>query len=162
MLWGYCVLLVCTMGYHPILAQDAGGEFSKASFYGAMSGNTEKAIDKQLGLLRQSSLPEKNAYEGALLMKKAGLASGPKKKLSLFKEGHQKLEAVLQADSTNVEWKLLRLMIQEHAPAVLGYKKEMKKDGLYIKTHFKKLPPVAQQAALDYSKASKILKLSDL
>ena len=53
-------------------------------------------------------------------------------------------------------------MIQEHAPGILGYKKELEKDKLYIKNNFKKLQPVVQQAALDYSKESKILKPGDL
>ena len=127
-----------------------------------MATGNISTVDKELNLLKTAVIAEKNAYEGALLMKKAGLAAGPKNKLDLFKQGHKKLEAVLQKDSTNVEFRLLRLMIQEKSPGILGYKSELGKDCLFIRNNFKKLPPVAQQAALDYSKGSKILKLQDL
>ncbi len=136
--------------------------FKKSIFYSAMAGSKEDAVNKQLDLLKTSTISEKQAYEGALLMKKAGIVGGAKKKLDLFKEGHKKLEAVLQKDSSNVEYRFLRLMIQEHAPGILGYKKDLEQDKLYIKNNFKKLPPVVQEAARDYSKASKILKPGDL
>ena len=90
------------------------------------------------------------------------MVTGPKKKLDLFKEGHKKLEAALNKDSSNTEFRFLRLMIQEHAPGLLGYKRELEKDRLYIKNNFKKLPPVLQDAVISYSKESKILKPGDL
>ena len=50
-------------------------------------------------------------------------------------------------------------MIQEKSPGILGYKAELGKDGLFIRNNFKKLPPVAQQAAIEYGKVSKFLHL---
>ena len=67
-----------------MLGQEDG--FKKSTFYSAMAGNKEDAINKQLDLLSTSTISEKEAYEGALLMKKAGLAGGAKKKLDLFKQ----------------------------------------------------------------------------
>ena len=154
-----CFLLLLLSNSRMLAQED---EFKKSIFYSTMAGNNEEAINKQLDLLKTSTIKEKGAYEGALLMKKAGVVGGAKKKLDLFKEGHKKLEAVLQKDSTNTEYRLLRLMIQEHAPGILGYKKDLEQDKLYIKNNFKKLPPVVQEAALDYSKESKILKPGDL
>lgn len=159
---GSCLLLLCMIKGSNLFAQKEDNEFKKSDFYKAIAGKNEDAINKQLDLLKTSFIKEKNAYEGALLMKKAGIAVGPKKKLNLFKEGHKKLEGDLKKDSSNVEFRFLRLMIQEHAPGILGYKGELEKDKLYIKNNFKKLPPVAQQAVINYSKESKILKPSDL
>jgi len=127
-----------------------------------MAGKNADAINKQLEVIKTSSVTEKNAYEGALLMKKAGIAGGPKKKLDLFKEGHKKLEAVLQKDSSNVEFRFLRLMIQEHAPGILGYKGQLENDSQYIRENFGKLLPVVQQAVREYSKKSIFLKSADL
>ena len=157
-----CLLLVHLTGGHCLNAQEPDNNFKKSSFYSAMSGKNEDAINKQLAILQTSAIDHKDAYEGALLMKKAALAGGAKKKLDLFKKGHKKLEAVLQKDSSNAEFRFLRLMIQEHAPGILGYNKEMEKDKLYIKNNFKKLPPVVQDAVQNYSKESKILKPADL
>ena len=161
-LFGSCLLLLCMIKGSNLFGQKEETDFKKSDFYKAMAGKNEDDINKQLDLLKATSIKEKNAYEGALLMKKAGITGGPKKKLNLFKEGHKKLEADLKKDSSNVEFHFLRLMIQEHAPGILGYKGELEKDKLYIKNNFKKLPPVVQEAVINYSKESKILKPSDL
>lgn len=158
---GIVFLLLQIISNNFIFAQQKEGDFDKSSFYHAMRGNKEDAVNKQLALVKAGAIIEKTAYEGALLMKKAGIVSGAAKKLDLFKEGHKKLEAILQKDSSNAELRFLRLMIQEHAPGVLGYKKELHQDMLYIKNNFKKLQPVVQEAVIDYSKESKYLKPSD-
>ncbi|MEP7277476.1 MAG: hypothetical protein ABI813_02430 [Bacteroidota bacterium] len=127
-----------------------------------MSANTEEAVNRQLALLKTTNITGKTAYEGALLMKKAGIVGGPKKKLDLFKAGRKLLEATLNKDSSNTEFRFLRLMIQEHAPGILGYKDELEKDRLFIKSNFKKLSATVQEAIVNYSKVSKILKPGDL
>ncbi len=158
----FLLLKMVLPGLFPAPVQEAGNKFNKSSFYAAMRGKEEAAVDKQIALLAITAIEEKTAYEGALLMKKAGLASGPKKKLDLFKEGHEKLEAVLNKDSSNTEYRFLRLMIQEHAPGILGYKKQIESDKRFVKNNYKKLSPVVQEAVVNYSKESKILKPADL
>ena len=145
-----------------VFAQEKESSFKKTDFYAAMQANSEDAVNKQLDLLKTADIAGKDAFEGALLMKKAGIVGGPKKKLDLFKAGHTKLEAVLSKDSSNAEFRFLRLMIQEHAPGILGYKGELQKDKLFIKNNYKKLQPVVQEAVANYSKESKILKPGDL
>ncbi|HMH32644.1 MAG TPA: hypothetical protein VK543_06415, partial [Puia sp.] len=61
----------------------------------------------------------------------------------------------------NAEYRLLRLMVQENAPTVLGYKNDIKADSEYIRKSFKNLPEDIQQVIVDYSKKSKILKAGD-
>ncbi len=156
------ILLLCTIGSGSLVAQEGETGFKKTGFYSAMAGTDAKAVDRQLQLLKTATIAEKDGYAGALLMKKAGLVSGPKNKLELFKQGHKKLESILQKDSSNTEFRLLRLMIQEKSPGILGYKGELTRDGLYIRNNFKTLPPVAQQVAIDYSKGSKFLQLGNL
>jgi hypothetical protein len=91
-------------------------------------------------------------------MKKAGLVGGPGKKLRTFKDGHKRLEAAIQKDSNNAEYRFLRVMVQENAPGILNYNKELQTDGEFVNKHFEKLPPVVQKAITDYSKRSKVLK----
>jgi hypothetical protein len=159
---GIIFLLLQIISNNFIFAQQKEGDFDKSSFYRAMRGNKEDGVNKQLALVKTAVFAEKMAYEGALLMKKAGIVSGLKKKLDLFKAGHNELEAVLQKDSTNIEFRFLRFMIQEHAPGMLGYKGQLEKDRIYIKNNYKKLPAAVQEAVVDYSKESKILKPADL
>jgi hypothetical protein len=90
------------------------------------------------------------------------LIKGAGKKLNLFKAGHKKLEAALNKDAENAEYHFLRLIIQENAPGVLGYKNDLEKDSTIVVTQFKTLPPAVQQAVTDYSKKSKVIKPADL
>ena len=48
-------------------------------------------------------------------------------------------------------------MIQENAPKVLGYHKNLAEDAKAIKSNLKSLPKETQQAILVYSKSSKLL-----
>lgn len=139
--------------------------FNRKDFYSAMASGSVQTVNEQINLLKNSPLiplTDKAAFEGALLMKKAGLVAGGGKKLNLFKEGHKKLEGVIKKDDDNAEYKFLRLMIQEHAPGILGYKDDLKKDSAYIRQSYKKLPAEIQEAIINYSKNSKILKSDDL
>lgn len=132
--------------------------FDRAAFYAAMGSKDLATINTQLQLLQKAAIKEKEAFTGALLMKKAGLVGGPAKKLKTFKEGHEKLEAALAKESNNAEFRFLRLMIQENAPKILNYDKDLATDSEFITKHFSELPPAVQKAVTDYSKRSKVLK----
>lgn len=127
-------------------------------FYEAMQLENRDLVLAQLKILEKTTLKIRQPFEGALLMKKAGLGANPAKKLSEFKKGHSELEAAIKADPDNAEFRFLRLMIQEHAPGILGYNKEIQTDGDYIMKSFKSLPGEVQQAITEYSKKSKVLK----
>ncbi|HQW82839.1 MAG TPA: hypothetical protein PK987_00170 [Ferruginibacter sp.] len=132
--------------------------FDKQAFYNAMSADNLQEINALLEIVKNAALDEKEAYEGALLMKKAGLVSKAKEKLNLFKSGRTKLEAAIKKDNTNTEFVFLRLIIQEHAPKALKYNSHIVSDSEQIRNDYKNLPPVVQKAILAYSKKSKVLK----
>jgi len=139
--------------------------FNRKDFYSVMASGSIQTVNEQIDLLKNYPLMppmDKAAFEGALLMKKAGLIGGGGKKLNLFKDGHKKLEGAIKKDDGNAEYRFLRLMIQEHAPGILGYKDDLKKDSAYIRQSYKKLPAEIQEAITNYSKNSKILKSEDL
>ena len=125
-------------------------------FYEAMMGKDLKAINGEL-----NKLEGKEAFKGALLMKKAGLLTEPKDRLKTFKEGRAGLESAISKDSTNSEYRFLRILIQENAPKIVHYTSEIKKDALYLRTNYKSLPLTAKKALNDYSKTSKELKPED-
>jgi len=132
--------------------------FEKSGFYAAMASESLNEINSQLTVLKAQSFPEKQAYEGALLMKKAGIVNGAKEKISLFKSGRSKLEASIGKESNNVEYRFLRLMIQEHAPKIVKYRSNVEEDSKIILSNFKNLSPTLQQVITDYSKNSTALK----
>jgi hypothetical protein len=153
----FILLLMCMFGF----AAAAQPSFDKAAFYASMQTKDINVINGQIKIVNLSSLPEKNAYSGALLMKKAGLAKGPSNKLSLFKSGHKKLEEAIKKNNANAEYRFLRLIIQENAPGFLGYKSDIQHDADFVKKSYKSLPPPVQQAVSNYSKQSKVIKPGD-
>lgn len=134
--------------------------FDRSAFYAAMASSNMDEIDAQLIAIKGSSVPEKEAYEGALMMKKSGMLTKAKDKLSLFKAGRIKLESSITRDKENAEFRFLRVIIQEHAPKIVNYRNELEKDSQLIRTNYKNLPQVIQQAIMDYSKKSSVLKPS--
>jgi hypothetical protein len=132
--------------------------FDKSTFYTIIESGSANDIDAQLNIVKESSLSEKEAYEGVLLMKKAGLVKKAKDKLSLFKSGRSKLESAISKDKDNIEYRFLRLIIQEHTPKIVKYRNELEEDSRLIHSNFKSLSPFLQQQIIDYSKKSTILK----
>jgi hypothetical protein len=134
----------------------------QADVYTAMAATTVKELDEALAAIEKTTLEGKLAYEGALLMKKSGLLKAPGQKLKVFKLGREKLEGAIRKDSGNIEYRFLRLMIQENVPKIVGYKKDIDVDSTLVVNAYKTLSPVLRRAIKDYSKTSKILKTADL
>lgn len=141
---------------HVLSAQDTD-KLNRNAFYDILASGKLDKIDSLLSSIQELTLKEKEAYVGALLMKKADLIQGPGKKLSVFKEGHELLERAINEDKSNAEYRFLRLIIQENAPKILGYNNEVKTDSVYILENIETLTPPVQEALLDYSKNSKVL-----
>jgi hypothetical protein len=132
--------------------------FDKPAFYSALASANTADLDAQLRLVREAGFSEKEAYEGALLMKKAELAGKAKDKLNFFKAGRLKLESSIFKNVDNIEYRFLRLIIQEHAPKIVKYRKELEEDSRMIRSNLKELPPTLQHIIIDYSKKSTVLK----
>jgi hypothetical protein len=155
------VLLFAASGFEDMNVDPLAQKFDKASYYKILKSGTTKEIDEEMSKIDASSLTDKDAFKGALLMRKAGLVDVPKKKLDYFKSGRIKLETVLKDDSTNAEYRFLRLIIQEHSPKIVKYRSQVQEDAAFIKKNYKTLPPDVQKVLIDYSQTSKFLKPQD-
>jgi hypothetical protein len=136
--------------------------FDKSGYYAVLAAGKITGIDSELTVLSAAAPKEKEAYEGALLMRKAGLLGRAREKLRVFRSGAVKLESALAADSGNGEYHFLRLIIQEHAPGILHYNKDMEKDSQQIYRSYRNLSPAVRKAIIDYSKRSKHLRAKEL
>lgn len=136
-------------------------KFEKAAFYEVMKSGDITAVDNELELIKDAPAKEREGYEGALLMKKAGLLKRPKQRLSFFKQGRIKLETALLADNDNAEFHFLRLAIEEHAPKIVRYHSDIEKDKAIVLKNFKGLSPAVQHAIVDYCQNSKVLHKED-
>lgn len=140
----------------------AVNDIDRKVFYDAVKSGNLASVDNVLALLPSSGLKNTEAFEGTLLMKKAGLVSMPKNKLDLFKKGRTKLEGAIQKDSLNAEYRFMRLMIQEHTPKIVKYQGELSADAGFIEKNFRNLSPELQAIVIDYSKQSKTLSTAKL
>ena len=103
-----------------------------------------------------------NAYVGALTIRKATQAKGIAQKLALFRDGYSSLETAIGNEPANAEYRFLRLTIQEHAPAILKYNQNIAEDKKLILSSYRRFPALIQQQLRQYSRISKVLKVSEL
>jgi len=135
--------------------------YDKSVFYATLKSGKLNTVNEQIDFLNNADIPEKEAYEGAMLMRKAGLIKLPVERLKFFKKGRIKLETAILKDNDNAEYRFLRLAIEEHAPKIVKYSADIQKDKLVIIKSFKHFPQAVQDAVLDYCKNSKILSPQD-
>jgi len=153
----FCILMVLV-----VQGEFLQEKLDKAAYYAAMDSGNLDAVNKEISVVTSLSFSGKDGYEGALLMRKAGLLAHPPEKLHFFKIGRIKLEAALLNDKDNAEFHFLRFAIQEHAPNIVKYHNDLYTDKEFIKKTYKDLPPVVQHAIMDYTRKSKLLTAQDL
>ncbi len=149
------------MQWNPTFAQKNKNGANQAEFYMALFDDEIELIDDQLGSMSQFPAKDTLAYEGALLMKKAGLLILPTSKLSSFKEGRNKLEAAIAKDSSNAEFRFLRLIMQENAPSFMRYSHNIENDKLLIQQKYFQLSPFLKGEIRKYTLHSSVLSISD-
>lgn len=159
--WKIILTAILLLSIGIVTKSRAQQKFNKAAFYNVMDTSTVAAIDAELEAVKAGSLTDSQGYEGALLMRKAAKVSGLKKKLDLFKAGRIKLETAIIAYPDNVEFRFLRLAIEENAPKIVKYHNDIEKDKLMVLKNYKTLAPVVQHAIMAYAKKSKVLHESD-
>jgi hypothetical protein len=161
MRWRIVFVLLFLMSAELAQGKPVPQKFEKAGFYAVMKSGDIVAVENEIEAVKDAPAKEKEGYEGALLMKKAGLVKRPKERLSYFKQGRIKLETALLANNDNTEFHFLRLAVQEHAPKIVKYRSDIEKDKLLVMKDFKNLSPAVQHAILDYCNNSKVLHKED-
>ena len=126
----------------------------RIAFYEAMKSGNLTVIENQLKEVSQINDQSLDAFRGALLMRKADLLNQLKSKISTFKLGHDLLEAMILKDKSNVEFRFLRLMIQENVPKVIKYQSHIEEDKTIILNSFSSLPSWFKKILKDYGKSS--------
>jgi len=148
------MLLVSGLFVHSLKGQT----IDRSDFYAAVGSDNLDVVNAQLEEVAKSTVKNREAFEGTLMMIKAGLVFNPASKLNLFRSGHKKLDKAISKENDNAELRFLRLMIQENAPGILNYRSQIDEDSKLIMSGYKNLPAVVQKVIADYSKKSKVLK----
>ena len=139
------------------------GKIDKAEYYKALSAGSEASVDQMIQKLESDNETSLNrAYKGTLLMKKAGFIKVASGKVKVFKKGAHLLEDEIKKNPGNAEFRFLRLSVQEHAPGILKYSKNLNEDKAAMIEAYPKLDPTLKSVISTYAESSKIIKLSDL
>lgn len=79
-------------------------------------------------------------YHGAVLLGMARHDANVFKKMSFFNDGKDLLEKSIKVDPENIELRFLRLTIQTHMPAFLGYSESKESDKAFVISHLEQAP----------------------
>lgn len=135
----------------------------RLSFYKVFAGKSEAEIDKELKILQaENGSSLKNAFVGALKMKKASFIKGAGNKVKMFKSGALLLEEEIKGNPGNIEYRFIRLSIQENAPKVLKYNKNLNEDKKLILEGYHRLDPDLKKVIKNYAVGSDVLKMDDV
>lgn len=132
------------------------------TFYNALYSDSLETIENALEELdKEKSTTIVGAYKGGLTMKKSDYLKSAAKKIETFKAGHKLLESAIKADPNNTEYRFIRLTIQEHAPKILKYNKNIEEDKALILKGYQKMSSKTRAYVLDYARQSDVLTVKD-
>jgi hypothetical protein len=142
---------------------NAQASIDKTHYFEVLSGNKSDKIKSEVQRLeKMTSTSEIRAYLGAMMMKEAQYYQSTKEKLSRFNKGKALLEAEIKGNKTAVDYRFLRLMIQENCPKILNYHSHVKEDADLIIKDYSKQNSALKAVILTYSKSSSALPTSKL
>lgn len=100
------------------------------AFYEVIRSSSGDAVHALVGQLEALESPssQDQVYLGALYMRMADFQKVPAQKLASFKQGRDLLEQEIEKQPKEVEFRFVRMIIQEQAPAFLKYNGELEAD----------------------------------
>lgn len=132
---------------------------AKEKLLHAVSSKNETTITTCMhDLEKHKNSAENRAYLGVMYTKYAQFKFFPTDKFSYFNKGKSLLEKEIESDPSNVEFRFLRLIIQENAPGIVMYSDNISTDAKRIKEGVNKLSDPLKEFILAYAKTSKALK----
>lgn len=96
-----------------------------------------------------------NGYRAVSTFLQCKYAFNPYKKLSLFKQGKERMEQAVASSPQNVELRFLRYSVQLHLPKMLGYHTDLEEDKKALQAYLQSDP----QSSEDKQLADSIRKL---
>lgn len=127
-------------------------------FYDIIQKNNKAELERGLKEMdKVKNAEQKEVYKGAIKAKIAQFEKAPREKVDLFKKGIAPIEASIEKNPNNVEFRFIRLILQENAPKVLKYSQNIEEDSNVIKKGYKNVSKKIQESMIEYSKNSKVL-----
>jgi len=153
------IISILLVSYGVFIAQ----KIDKSNFYEALESNSESVISEKIAALEKlNSSKDKDAYIGALTMKRAKFMKTPKEKATIFRAGRDMLENSINKAPNNAEYRFLRLIIQENSPKILKYNHDIQKDVEIINNAFHSFDTTLKRVVKNYAAESKNLSVDML
>ena len=138
-------------------------KIDKKGYYESLSINSIEEIELMIRVIKKEPVTSlSKAYQGTLIAKKASYLKNTTEKIKTFKEGVGLLEKEITLFPKNIEYRFLRLTIQENCPKILKYNKDVENDAKIITKGYSTLNNELKEAIIKYAKTSKVLNRSNL
>jgi len=135
----------------------------KSAYYHALKSDSIHILNSMIKQLDEEAPNALNrAYKGTLIAKTSSFENKPAQKIKMFKTGVTLLENEISNSPKNVEYRFLRLTIQENCPKILNYNKNTNEDAQIITSEFSHLNKELKNIILDYANNSALLNSSNL
>lgn len=132
----------------------------RASFEQAdKSADTAEAFYNESLKLPEGNLA--NAYRGAALITKGKFAKGLKNKKQDIVQGAALLDKAVANKPNDLEIRLIRLIIQENLPKIVGYKSNLKEDREMIVNNYASQSNELRKWIANYAKQSTVFTTED-
>ena len=148
------LLLVCLYFFLSV-SVSAGSE----RFFTVLSQGSKDDVEKLIldYEAKGDTGSQANIYRGALYARMAGLVNTPAQRLEYFKRGRLLIEAEIKQNADNIEYRFIRLIIQEQAPSIVRYRDNIEEDSALIIAAYQGLDERLKRELQRYAATSQVL-----
>ncbi|MBB1149264.1 MULTISPECIES: hypothetical protein [unclassified Myroides] len=145
--------LVCIFSFISFF-QVSTTDLSKSFQQASLSAEQAQAFYEKVLTIKTTD-ESASLYKGAALVTLAKFEKKIKVKKELVKEGALLIEAAIEREPTNVEFRLVRLIIQENTPKIVGYYKNIDSDKKLIIKQYDQQSTAVKKWIKTYAEQSK-------
>lgn len=154
-------MLFCLFFFSLLTASDIS---EVREHYRNASANAEvaKQLYNELEPITTGDDPILIAYKGAVTTLMSKYSNEIRDKKSYFKAGKLLLEYAVTASPNNIEIRYIRMSVQENAPKIVGYNKNIQEDKQFILEHYKATNDMATKKLIKgYVAQSKLFEANE-
>ncbi|MGS4345901.1 hypothetical protein ACKUSY_10015 [Myroides odoratus] len=148
------IWMISFISFFQVSTTDLSKSFQQAS----LSAEQAQAFYEKTLTIKDESA---TVYKGAALVTLAKFEKKIRDKKELVKEGALMIEAAIEKEPTNVEFRLVRLIIQENTPKIVGYYKNIDKDKNMIVNQYSHQSTALKKWIKSYAEQSKAFTADD-
>ncbi|HIP31561.1 MAG TPA: hypothetical protein EYG86_02240 [Crocinitomicaceae bacterium] len=136
-----------------LITLGSSATINKSTYFSVFESHSISRIEAQIvSIKKEKASTDKDAFLGAMIMKKAQFMKTPKEKIAVFKEGKMLLENAIRKRPGKTTYRFLRLAIQENCPKILKYNTKIEEDKKNVMQNLSSLDNATKTAVVSYFK----------